>query len=158
MRDGLWLPFANPDVPGHQAPSWAAGLAAQYLRACFEDEIPDMPRKDEDGNLVYNGEVVVEAGDEAFVAVEEENRDAAMQVVFDKCLSLLNDPRELCKPSAGFYGLVGPDKTGQYTNIVRKAAALPDDAELYDWAATEAQETEEEAPAPRRRSRRKKKA
>lgn len=163
MRDSLWFPFNNPDVPGHKAPDFAARLAHEYLHACFEDEIPDMPHKDEDGNLVFQGEIVAEAGDENMSVIEQEKRDEAMELVYDKCRDILGDASILLP--ANFYGEVGPDKkTGQYTNILGKYCEVPEDMDLYDWSAHETEEAdeveeeeevEEEAPAPRRSKKKK---
>lgn len=164
MRDSLWMPFNNPDVPGHRAPDFAASLAHEYLRACFEDEIPEMPRKDEEGNLVYKGEVVAEAGDASMGEIEQEKRDEVMELVYDKCRDILGDASILLP--ANFYGEVGLDKkTQQYTNILGKHCEVPDDMDLFDWTAVaseddedDEEEAEEEAPAPRKsRSSKKKK-
>lgn len=155
VRDSIWLPFANPEIPGHQAPEGAAHLAAQDLRACFPEEIPEMPRKNEEGDLVFEEEVVAEAGSEEMPQVEAEKRDEVMQKVFDKCFELLDNPKLLLASGAGFVGEVGHDKTGRYTNITRKYSAVPEDGTLYNWGQAE---EEEEAPVRRKRARRKKKA
>ena len=79
--------------------------------------------------------------------IEQKTRDEVMSAVFEKCLEILDDPNVLRK--GAFFGLVGLDKKKQqYTNILEKSNALPEDASLVDLSAKRADPVKE-APAPK---------
>ena len=79
----LIVPRLNPDVPGHKKPK-TAGLVAQFFRAIFPDDIPDMPYKNENGELEYNGEVIEKEDD-------DKCRQEVMAIVHDKIDELYED-------------------------------------------------------------------
>jgi hypothetical protein len=152
LRDSITVPVDNPDIDGHKAPTWAAGLARQTLEALYdEEEMKRAPHKVDgvwhfDGAEMDLSEDPIEAG-----AQREEAAVEAMTAVFDKALDLFYDPSDL--KDRVFYGKVGFDKTGQFTNILSKWSELPEGEELTDLVAAmsdgDNDEDETETPAPK---------
>jgi hypothetical protein len=113
------LPLRNPDTenfPDHTPPeAWRFAILAE---AIFPDECPGKPIK-VDGVWMYNGEEI-DAED------VEEKRQEASQAVFDMAVKLAEDT-SLLKDST-FYGICKTN--GDYQNVNRPMAKLPDDAQL----------------------------
>lgn len=115
----LELPVKNPDFEDHTKPDtmWKVGA---FLQACFDNEIPAEPRRNEEGEWEYNGKVV--AGDRLKVA-----QKAYSQSIFDKMNEIWADA-DLLKDCV-FYAEVTYSKKG-YPKLRLVSSELPEGAEL----------------------------
>lgn len=82
----LWMPFANPNKPGHTAPR-TRKMMYNFLKS-IEPDFRPYPTKDADGNWVMDGQIL-----------EEDQRkevfDTAHRQVMDKVQNLWNNADEV---------------------------------------------------------------
>jgi hypothetical protein len=124
MFDSFFLPFGNPQIPGHKAPAWTMGLCMQAMNAMYPDECPLYPRK-ANGVLTYNGEEI--SSDQ-----EKACRLAAGKALINKLKELMADPDTMV--GQVYYAENAESvskKDGKvYRNLSNHTAELPSDAQL----------------------------
>lgn len=118
IRDNIFLPFRNPDVPGHKRPN-TLGLCQARLIA-IDHSFPIPPRKIK-GKQAFEFD-----GQEIDSAQADAERIKIGRRVMERLTDLWETPEELLE--CAFYGLV-EHKDG-YANINRWARELPADATL----------------------------
>lgn len=122
VRHSLCLPFRNPNHEGHTAPK-TASLCHEFLSAVWPDKIPAMPRK-VDGEWEYAGKTIsAEEVDEA--------RKEATGKLFDELKALWSDCSTLDREAV----YARTFANGDYINLKKFSAELPEDGELYEWPA-----------------------
>lgn len=138
IRNGIWMPFPNPEVEGHKAPN-TVGLCHSIFLAFEPDSLPSYPSKI-DGVLTYQGEEIEPSEEEA---AREEVTEATMQ----KCLELWENPSLV--DNMIIFGEVF-DNNG-FANVRNISAELPEDAELLpveQWGEDDEDEAESEPEKP----------
>jgi hypothetical protein len=144
QRDGTFLPLDNPEWPGHEAPSWAWGMATDFFAAMYKDgeKVKSSNGKNDvvfyntpkwkDGDLWYKGKKVKSED-------EDKLREEALATVADLAILLWGDEKAFKDLKDRFYyGQVGFRKEGdRFKNIIDRKTELGPDDKLVDLTKAE---------------------
>ena len=121
----LTLPLDNLDADGHVAPKWSGRMAAEYLSACFPEDVPAPPKRFERGGpLYYKGEEIDRADERAC-------RHEAIEAAGLLSEKLADDPSMLV--NRGYFCEVHyPKKNPEFPSQRNFLAEMPEDWELSD--------------------------
>lgn len=118
IQQRLFLPIKNKNKEGHEAPN-TGGICHAALVAMLPDH-PRNPRKGDDGLYYdYKGKVLADKDENAAAKEEVVRADLKKMIELYK-----TDGEEL--DGLLFYGLVGTDASGEYANIKKMSADLPE--------------------------------